>query len=162
MDVALVRIDNRLVHGQIIEAWVPYVRANCIVVVDDHVACDFFRETVIKMAVPREIETFISSVEEFPRNLKLIDRKGCQAIVLFSSLRDALQAYRDGFHFARLNIGNIHNEDCVQQCAPSVLLGEEDVSAIRELMKEGVQVDVRRVPREKPVDVRDVLGDGTA
>ena len=54
MDIALVRVDNRLVHGQIIEGWVPYVRANCIFVVDDDVASDFFRETVIKMAVPRE------------------------------------------------------------------------------------------------------------
>ncbi len=40
------------------------------------------------------------------------------------------------FHFERLNIGNIHNEECIQQCAPSVLLGEEDISAIRELAQE--------------------------
>ncbi len=161
MDIALVRIDNRLVHGQIIEAWVPYARANCIVVVDDHVASDFFRETVIKMAVPRDIEILISSVEDFPRNVKMVEKEGGKAIVLFSSLRDALQAYREGFRFDHLNIGNIHSEECVQKCAPSVLLGEEDVAAIRELVEQGVQVDVRRVPREKPIDVRDVLGDGT-
>ncbi len=159
MDIALVRIDNRLVHGQIIEAWIPYARANCIIVVDDHVANDFFRETVIKMSVPREIETLISSVDEFPSNIRNIESKGRKAIILFSSMKDALRAYRGGFHFDRLNIGNIHNEECIQQCAPSVLLGEEDISAIRELVKAGVHVDVRRVPREKPVDIRDVLGD---
>lgn len=159
MDIALVRIDNRLVHGQIIEAWVPFARANCIIVVDDHVASDFFRETVIKMSVPREIETLISSVDEFPSNIRSIERKGRKAIILFSSMEDALRAYRGGFHFDRLNIGNIHNEECIQQCAPSVLLGQEDISAIRELVKDGVHVDVRRVPREKPVDIREVLGD---
>ncbi|MDA8124239.1 MAG: PTS sugar transporter subunit IIB, partial [Deltaproteobacteria bacterium] len=38
MDIALVRVDNRLVHGQILEAWIPYLQASCIVVVDDQVA----------------------------------------------------------------------------------------------------------------------------
>ncbi|PKN35770.1 MAG: PTS mannose/fructose/sorbose transporter subunit IIB [Deltaproteobacteria bacterium HGW-Deltaproteobacteria-19] len=161
MDIVLVRIDNRLVHGQIIEAWVPFARANCIIVVDDHVASDFFRETVIKMSVPRDIETLISSVDEFPAIMKSIERKGRKAIILFSSMKDALRAYRGGFHFDHLNIGNIHNEECIHQCAPSVLLGEEDVAAIRELVTDGVHVDVRRVPREKPVDIRDVLGDET-
>jgi PTS system mannose-specific IIB component len=44
MEIALVRVDNRLVHGQIIEAWVPFIHAGCIVVVDDDVASDFFRK----------------------------------------------------------------------------------------------------------------------
>jgi PTS system mannose-specific IIB component len=161
MDVALVRVDNRLVHGQIIEAWVPYVRANCIIVVDDHVAGDFFRETVIKMAVPRDIEVFISSVEAFPANFREFDQKDRKAIVLFSSMEDALAAHRGGFAFDRLNIGNIHSEDCVRQCAPSVLLGTDDLSAIRELMRDGIQVDVRRVPREKSIDVREIIGESS-
>ncbi len=54
--MALVRVDNRLVHGQILEAWVPFIQAKCIMVVDDKHASDFFCETVIRMAVPSEIE----------------------------------------------------------------------------------------------------------
>ena len=54
-DIALVRVDNRLVHGQILEAWVPFIKAKCIFVVDDNSASDFFCETVIRMAVPSEI-----------------------------------------------------------------------------------------------------------
>jgi len=63
-----VRVDNRLIHGQILEAWVPYVQAACIVVADDDVANDFFRETVIRMAVPRDIEVVITSVADFAKN----------------------------------------------------------------------------------------------
>ena len=84
MDIALVRIDNRLVHGQILEAWVPYVEAGCIVVVDDHVASDFFRETVIKMAVPREIEVIITSVVEFSRNSAIEPDNNKRTIPRFS------------------------------------------------------------------------------
>jgi len=44
MDIALVRVDSRLVHGQIIEAWVPYLKIRCICVANDEVANDFFRD----------------------------------------------------------------------------------------------------------------------
>ncbi len=151
------RIDNRLVHGQILEAWVPYVEAGCIVVVDDHVASDFFRETVIKMAVPREIEVIITSVEEFSRNSPSEPDNNKRTIVLFSDIADALRAFKLGFKFDKLNIGNIHNENCVTQCSPSVLLGLNDIEYIEELISVGVKIDMRRIPREKPQDVQNML-----
>lgn len=157
MDIALVRIDNRLVHGQILEAWVPYVEAGCIVVVDDHVASDFFRETVIKMAVPREIEVIITSVEEFSRNSAIEPDNNKRTIILFSDIADAVRAFKLGFRFDQLNIGNIHNEKCVTQCSPSVLLGLNDIEHIEELISAGVKIDMRRIPREKPQDVQDML-----
>ena len=68
-DIALVRVDNRLVHGQILEAWVPFVKAKCIFVVDDHAASDFFCETVIRMAVPSEIEVIYCLLKFLPDNM---------------------------------------------------------------------------------------------
>lgn len=157
MDIALVRIDNRLVHGQILEAWVPYVDANCIVVVDDHVASDFFRETVIKMAVPRHIEVIITSVEEFSRTFAIDPGNQKRTIILFSDIADALRAFKLGFKFGKLNIGNIHNENCVTQCSPSVLLGSKDIAHIDELINAGVKIDLRRIPRERPENIQDIL-----
>jgi mannose/fructose/N-acetylgalactosamine-specific phosphotransferase system component IIB len=158
MDIALVRVDNRLVHGQILEAWVPFTKSSYIIVVDDHVASDFFRETVIKMAVPREVEVIISSVEEFARNYTYRKGQGGKrAIVLFSDLADAMRAFQLGFSFDRLNIGNVYNEDCLKQCSPSVMLGEEDIRVVRVLLDAGVNLDVRRVPREKPIDLRKLM-----
>lgn len=157
MDIALVRVDNRLIHGQILEAWVPHTKSSAIIVVDDHVASDFFRETVIKMAVPREVDVTISSVEDFASHFKFRRGSGKKTIVLFSCLADALRSFRSGFVFDRLNIGNVNCEECLKQCSPSVMLGEEDVAAIRTLMDKGVNIDIRCVPREKPVNIRELL-----
>jgi len=157
MDIALVRVDNRLIHGQILEAWVPFTKSSIIVVVDDHVASDFFRETVIKMAVPREVEVIISNVEDFANNFNFRRGQGRKAIILFSAIADALRAFQGGFVFDRLNIGNVYCDECLKQCSPSVMLGEEDVKTIRILMDQGVNIDVRCVPREKPVNVRELL-----
>lgn len=157
MDITLVRVDNRLVHGQILEAWVPYTRSSAIVIVDDHVASDLFRETVIRMAVPREIEVLISNVEDFAENFKYTKGQGRKTIVLFSSLADAFRAFQGGFVFDRLNIGNVYSEDCLKQCSPSVMLDAEDVKTIETFLEQGVQIDVRCVPREKPIDIRKMI-----
>ncbi len=156
MDCVLVRIDNRLVHGQIIEAWIPFLKASRIIVVDDDVAGDFFRVTVIKMAVPSEVEVIIQSVEEFVRDA-LSKGDDTRTIVLFSNIWDSLRAYALGFTFERLNIGNIYNEDCRQKLSACVLLGEQDLSSIRTLVQHGVNIEVRRVPRERPVNISGLI-----
>ena len=156
MEIALVRVDNRLVHGQILEAWVPFLKATRIAVVDDQVACDFFRETVIRMAVPREVTVTIHSVAEFAAGAAENGR-GPKAIVLFSCIADALKACDLGFRFKTLNIGNIYNENCSLCCTPSVLLSDEDIRDVFSLYERGVEIELRRVPREKPLDFRDVV-----
>ncbi len=157
-DIALVRVDNRLVHGQILEAWVPFIKARCIIVVDDNSASDFFCETVIRMAVPSDIEVNIYSVEDFSANIAYHQGSGKKTIVLFSKIADALKAYQDGFHFEKLNIGNIHHEDYKVCCAPSVFLCEPDIQDVLNLLQDkGVAVELKRVPREKAVNIKDVL-----
>jgi PTS system sorbose-specific IIB component len=157
MDFSLVRVDNRLIHGQILEAWVPFVQATCIVVADDDVASDFFRETVIRMAVPREIEVVISSIEEFAKSHSFNEKTGRKTILLFSALRDARKAYHLGFQYDRLNIGNVYNEDGAIRCAQSISFGERDIEDILTLIQTGVQVELRCVPKDRPVDFQEAL-----
>jgi PTS system sorbose-specific IIB component len=157
LDIALVRVDNRLVHGQILEAWVPFLKATCILVVDDGVAADFFRETVIRMAVPREVDVLFSGVKEFPEKVAYHQGSGPKTIVLLSGIADALEIYRLGFRFPKLNIGNVYNDHCRICCTPSVLLSEDDLDAISDLHAEGVLIELRRVPREKAVAIYDIV-----
>ncbi|MCG6534110.1 MAG: PTS sugar transporter subunit IIB [Syntrophales bacterium LBB04] len=161
LDIALVRVDNRLVHGQILEAWVPFIKASCIVVADDEVAGDYFRETVIRMAVPREVELIISGVEEFARNYTYSRGQGKKTIVLFSSIDDAVKAFSLGFRFEQLNLGNIHHaqsEENGARCSSCVFLNDSDVKNIVSMMdSSGVQVELRRVPLDIPVDARDIV-----
>ena len=159
-DIALVRVDNRLVHGQILEAWAPFIKAKCIFVVDDNAAGDFFCETVIRMAVPSEIEVNILSIEEFARQYAYKRESGKRAIVLFRNIADACRVYKLGFHFDKLNIGNIYNEKYKLCCAPSVFLCDSEIQDIVTLLENaGVLIELKRVPREMAVNIRDALKD---
>lgn len=157
MNFLLVRVDNRLIHGQILEAWVPYIQATCIVVADDDVAADFFRETVIRMAVPREIDVLISSVDDFARDHTFSEAAGRRTILLFSSVSAAKKAFDLGFRYRKLNIGNVYNEEGNIRCARSIQFGDWDVENIVSLIRDGVQVELRCVPKDKAIDFPDAL-----
>ena len=157
LDIALVRIDNRLVHGQLLEAWIPFLKASCIAVVDDLVSADYFRETVIRMAVPREVRVIVSSIAEFSKTYSYRRGDGSKTIVLFSGIKDAYESFLLGFRFDRLNIGNVFSEDCKLCCTPSVLLNDDDICNMNHLRDEGVRIELRRVPREKPIDLFEIV-----
>jgi mannose/fructose/N-acetylgalactosamine-specific phosphotransferase system component IIB len=157
VNFSLVRVDNRLIHGQILEAWVPHVQASCLVVADDEVANDFFRETVIRMAVPRNIDVHVHSVDEIPKIYSYNEETGRKTILLFSRVKDARKAFEEGFHFVRLNIGNVYNEAGSVQCARSINLNDQDINDLLELTQRGVQVDLRCVPKDRPMDLVGIL-----
>ncbi len=104
--IVLARIDNRLVHGQVLEAWVPFVKANCIVVASDEVAVKPLQKKLMAASVPSDIPVIIGSMNEvaefFSRN------ETCTRILLlFADPAAALQAHRLGIPFSELNLGNI-------------------------------------------------------
>jgi len=152
-----VRIDNRLVHGQILEAWIPFIKASRILVVNDVVARDVFRETVIKMSVPRDIEVIVYSVKEFPGHI-FEENDSRNTIVLFDNVKDSLRAYKSGFQFDRLNIGNVYcGEEGKFCCAASVSLSKEDIVDIMQLVDAGVEVELRCMPKDKLLDFTEVM-----
>lgn len=160
LNIALVRVDSRLVHGQILEAWVPFIKAKCIIVVNDKVAADPFLETVIKMAVPSDMEVTISSLDEFVQNYKFTHGSGKKTIVLFSTIADACTAFDRGFHFDRLNIGNVYNNEYKVCCSSSVFLCEDEITTLGNLLKEaGVFVELQRVPKGRAINIKEALKD---
>jgi mannose/fructose/N-acetylgalactosamine-specific phosphotransferase system component IIB len=158
MQFSLVRVDSRLVHGQIIETWLPFLKATRIIVVNDEVAGNFFRETVIRMAVPRDVEVLIYGVDEFGRSDAARQTENEMAIVLFSGVNDVVRSWEAGFRFKKLNIGNLYSENWILQCSTSVCLADEDIAHVRFLLDAGVTVELRSVPSDKVVDLRNLLG----
>lgn len=156
-DIILVRVDERLVHGQILEAWVPFVHAARIIVVNDAVANDLFRVNAIKMALPREVEIAVYRIQDFALNYSYSRGRGVKTIVLFSNIADALKAFTLGFKFDKLNLGNIQAENHKKRCSPSVTLDENDINDIKTLLDAGIQIGVRHIPRERFKDIRNFI-----
>ena len=152
MNSSLIRIDNRLVHGQILEAWIPFVGASHIVVVNDEIVDDLFRETVIRMAVPQQIKTHMYNVQEFSQEHTYKTYLKQKSIILFENIDDLLKAYRLGLKIKSLNIGNVHATNGIYHPTPSISLNEDSVNGLLWLADEGIKIELRCVPRDRPID----------
>lgn len=148
----LYRVDNRLVHGQVLEAWVPRVGAQAILVVDDTASDDPFQKCVLEAMGQGVLHICVSDSRSAAESLKN-EMKGKNVIVLFKSVGQAVAAYNAGLRFEKLNLGNIHPAPGSKPLTPSVNLTGEDEVLLDTLIKAGVKIDARAVPCEAGSEV---------
>ena len=148
-----VRVDNRLVHGQVIETWLPYTKARTIIVINDELADDMLRQEIMHLAIPQDITLVFSKVTSADNAITRARKKrNAPILLLFSTCNDARTAYTHGVSFARLNIGNLHYGPGKKQVCDHVAVGKEDVTCLNFFSKQGVELDFRCIPT-KPVQV---------
>ncbi len=146
-----VRIDNRLVHGQVIEAWVPYLGAKKIVVVNDELAEDDLRQEIIRLAVPAGVDLLFTRVERITTFLDQnghVKRYQGEILLLFSTCVDLQRAVQSGFSLTTVNIGNLHYSPGKQQLCPHVALSNEDIRCLKAFSSRGIHLDFRCVPSD--------------
>ncbi len=150
------RVDNRLVHGQVIEAWIPYAGARVLLVCNDELAADVVRQEIMSLAIPRNVRAhFIPTERAKPFLDAEIAVERSAVMALFADCCDARRAAEHGFAMDVLNIGNIHYGPNRQQICPHVALSQDDKSCLRYFADHGVELDFRCLPTE-PVHVRTV------
>ena len=149
MAIVLTRIDNRLIHGQVLEAWVPYTRADCIVVANDQVAGMPLQCRLMAAAVPKHIQVVIGSLAEVNVSLRSERFAGSRVLLLFETSRDALQARRLGIRFNRLNLGNMHAGDGKIRFSCTLALDPADIRNLTQLEASGVSIACQCIPADK-------------
>ncbi|HQG32432.1 MAG TPA: PTS sugar transporter subunit IIB [Deltaproteobacteria bacterium] len=158
MNIILVRVDDRFIHGQILESWIPFLKAQSVIVVNDALACDHFQKTIMSMAIPDRITLRIVPLDDAPDLIDDKDLEEKRTLVIVSSIKDAYSLYSKGFTFSKLNIGNNKGGDSSKQVSYSVWVDREDLVMLKSLMDKGVDVSLQSVPRERVIDMRSILG----
>lgn len=148
-----VRVDNRLIHGQVVEAWVPFMGAKNIIVGNDDLARDEIQQEIMSLAIPRAIGSAFLSIDALPGDPRLSGSGRESTLLLFSTCLDVRRAFEKGLGLSILNVGNLHYSTGKRQISPSVSLGPDDESCLRFLQDNGVELDFRCVPND-PVTVR--------
>lgn len=156
MTTLLVRVDDRLIHGQIVETWIPYLNINQIVVADDEVFQDPFKKKIITMSTPPQVEVLIKTVADAVDYLKsdfLHPKEAFRTMMLLSSIQAADQVAKLGLPFNRLNLGNVHYQSGKIQISASISLDRQDVFLLEDIRQRGISIFVQPVPRVAPQDI---------
>jgi PTS system mannose-specific IIB component len=149
MSIVLARIDSRLVHGQVLEAWVPYVNADCIVVANDDVAGTSFQRMVMQAAVPSSVKLIIGTLEETANILSSAELLKKRVLLLFASSEDALKARQLGVSFPKLNLGNMHSSVGKDRYTCTIALDQEDIEKLQKVEDQGVTIVSQCVPADR-------------
>ncbi len=144
--IILVRVDDRLLHGQIVCAWVPFVRADALIVASDEAAGDSIVREIMASCGHDGLNVSVESIDEVARHVSSGADGDSRAILVVGELRDAMRIYEAGMKFKTLNIGNIHHGENGRMLAPSVIINGEDESIIERFEDMGVKIDIRDVP----------------
>lgn len=159
MSVLLARVDDRLIHGQVVVGWARALEADCLIVANDAVAADPMQRTLLPMAVPPQMKVAIMRVREAAEAVAGGHLPGQRAILLFSSLGDALLFKRAGGPLPDLNVGGIRLAPGRRPLRTAVALGPEDIGAAHGLAADGTSINVRMVPGEEPEDMLPLIID---
>jgi PTS system mannose-specific IIB component len=151
MALKLVRVDDRLIHGQVVAVWLKAVGADRIIIVDDRTAQDAFLTEVLTLAappgVPVEVHGLADGIERVARAAS--DEE--QVFVLMRSPITALRLREAGVPFETLNVGGIGAGPGRKPLYKNISANAEELEAMRALERSGTRVELRIVPDDRGV-----------
>ncbi len=144
------RIDNRLIHGQIIETWIPYTGARQLVVANDEMAADVLQQEITALAIPSGVAPHFIRIDLLREYLASLENtyEHSEIMVLFASCADAKRAYDLGLTMTTLNVGNLHYGPGKKQILAHVAISSDDEKCLAFFAQHGVSLDFRCIPTE--------------
>jgi N-acetylgalactosamine PTS system EIIB component len=155
--IALVRVDNRLLHGQILETWIPRLAIKEIVVGDDEAASDDLARAAMTLCVPAGLPVRVVKVDEVP--WAELSRAPHGVLVLVRDIAALTRARQRGLSpevADRVNLGNVHFGAGRRPVTPSVFLDGDEMQALRALASAGFGIEARAIPSEPPAGLEEI------
>lgn len=153
------RIDDRLIHGQIVTAWIQETKARAILVADDKAAADPFQQSMLKLAVPQGIQLIIKPLKDAAA-LIARDTSAVGVLLIARTPMDAQALLRMGFKPERWTLGNITGRKSEQQrvsVLKYVFATQADADSLMALHDAGIHVVAQSVPNESGYEIVELL-----
>ncbi len=145
-----VRVDTRLLHGQVSTAWTKAVSPDRIIVVSDGVAHDELRKTMIIQAAPPGVKVHVVPLAKMIEVAHDPRFGATKAFLLFETPQDVLAAIEGGVDIKKVNLGSMAHTVGKVVVTNAIAMGEDDVECLEALEAKGVEFDVRKVPADAP------------
>jgi PTS system mannose-specific IIB component/fructoselysine and glucoselysine-specific PTS system IIB component len=159
VSLVLSRIDDRLIHGQVVVGWGQTLGIDFIVLVDDEVAASEWEQDLYRMAVPPEIEVVFAGTEAAGDRLSEWTARADRGMLLTGDIATMARLFAaDGGAVHRINVGGLHHRPGRVQRLPYVFLTDDEAEQLRDLAAAGADVTAQDVPTTAPVPVQSFAG----
>ena len=151
------RIDDRLIHGQVLEGWVHNLSLTRVVVASDRVNNDENYKKLLEFIVPQEVKVDVLGIGELSAKISEGYLEEEDTIILFESTGDVLKLLDYGVRIDTVNVGCLHYDGCNRKIIRSVALSEEDIRNFEEINAMGSKLECRSLPQDKEINLMEVL-----
>lgn len=155
--IGLARIDDRLIHGQVATRWTKESRVTRIVVVNDEVAKDSVRSTMLKSVAPPGVTAHVVNVDKMIRVYNNPEYADERMMLLFTNPSDVVKLMEAGVEFKSINIGGMAYKDGKKMITSAVSVDDKDIAAFKALDAKGIELDVRKVSNDTRQHMMDLL-----
>ncbi|MFI4847286.1 MAG: PTS mannose transporter subunit IIAB [Candidatus Makana argininalis] len=157
MNIVLVRIDDRLIHGQVVTSWTKEIKINRIIVVSDEVDSDENRKKLLIQVSPPGITSHVVNIEKAVRVFHNPKYSNDRVMLLFNNPSDVLSVIEKGIQIKSINIGGMSYNKNKIQINNAISVDKKDIIAFKKLNKLGIELEVRKVYKDNSLNLIDLI-----
>ncbi|MCL7701346.1 PTS sugar transporter subunit IIB, partial [Klebsiella pneumoniae] len=147
--ITLLRVDHRLLHGQVAFSWTQYVGADCILIANDSVPGDELRKTTIKLAKPPSVKLVIKNINDSIEAIKSGVTDKYNLFIVVESVNDAWRIASAIDEIKSINLGGIKAKEGSKNISKAINLLPTEIEQLQQLVGKGVEVEIRQVPNDR-------------
>ncbi|AUX92223.1 PTS sugar transporter subunit IIB [Mixta gaviniae] len=147
--IKLLRVDHRLLHGQVAFSWTQYIGADCILIANDSVPNDDLRKTTIKLAKPPAVKLVIKSIDDAIEAIKSGVTDKYKLFIVVESVADAWRLASAVPQIVSINLGGIKAREGSRNISKAINVLPEEIALLQELTQAGTEVEIRQVPGDR-------------
>lgn len=156
-EIELIRLDFRLIHGQVITKWIKQTSANEIIIIDDQLAQDEFMSSIYTMAAPPGIKVLVDTVKGACEKWKNNQFGDAKLFILIKSVPTAYQLFEEGFPLESLQIGGLGSAPGRKVVYGPITLDEMDAKTLKAMHDRGVHIYLHQVPDEASMEFSKII-----
>jgi PTS system mannose-specific IIB component len=147
--IEVVRIDDRLIHGQIVQGWLKVIEVNKILLISDEVAGDKMQQILLSMAMPSNVQLVIKNIKDASYELSNDVYDKDKLMILFSNPQDIVKMLDNGVKFKSINVGGMHFSHGKTQILKNLSVDKQDVISFLKLIENNIELESRILPADE-------------
>ena len=149
--ILLLRVDHRLLHGQVVFSWVQNLKADCILIANNSVATDELRKTTLKLAKPQEVKLVIKNINDAIISINSGITDKYNLLVIVESVEDAYKIAKKTSQIKQINLGGIKPRENSKNISKTINLLEDEEIMIKDLLKNGIEIEIRQLATDNKI-----------
>lgn len=145
MKIALARIDDRLIHGQVVTVWSKETKCQRIIVCNDDVANDEIRRTLLTQVAPPGVQSSVVGIDKAIRVINNPKYENDIVLLLFTNPTDVLRLVEAGIDIKTVNVGGMSFKEGKTQLTGAVSVNDEDIKSFKSLNDLNIELEIRKV-----------------